>query len=49
MLSYIKPVIQKVNLLQPDEQNTAALVLGNIAFIAILLSVTVSLFLIKFL
>lgn len=48
MLNYIKPVIQKVNLLQPEEQNTAALILGNIVFLALLFSVSISLFLIKF-
>jgi hypothetical protein len=48
MLSYIKPVIRRVNLLQPEEQKTAALVIANVIFITVLASITVTCLLLKF-
>jgi hypothetical protein len=48
MLNYIKPVIQRVNLLNPEEQKTAALVIANVIFITVLASITVTCLLLKF-
>lgn len=48
MLNYIKPIIKTVNLMQPEEQKTAALVIANVIFITVLVSITVTLFVFKF-
>lgn len=48
MLSLIKPIIQKVNQIQLEEQKSALLVFANIVFLVVLLTFTVSLILISF-
>ena len=48
MPNYIEPVIRKVNLLQPVEQKTAALIIANVIFITVLASITVFCLLFKF-
>lgn len=48
MLNYLKPVLNKVNTLQHEEQKTVALVLANIVFIALLVAITVTCVLFNF-
>lgn len=48
MLNYLKPVLNKVNTLQYEEKKTIALVLANVVFLALLITVTVTCFLINF-
>ena len=48
MLNYMKPVISKVNLLEPEAQKTAVLVIANVIFITILTTITVTCLLLNF-
>ncbi len=48
MLNHLKPVLNKVNLLQYEEKTTMALVLANVVFLALLISVTITCILINF-
>lgn len=48
MISYIKPVIKRVNLLQPEEQKAAVMVIANVIFVTVLASITVTCLLLKF-
>ncbi len=47
MLNYLKPVLNKVNTLQYEEKKAIALVLANIVFLALLISVTITCILIN--
>lgn len=49
MLNYLKPVLNKVNTLKYEEQKTIALVLANVVFLALLISIAVTCILVNFL
>lgn len=48
MFNYLKPVLNKVHTLQYQEKRAIALVLANVVFLALLITVTVTCFLINF-